>query len=146
MGRRLPFWEPPLKSDLFDKEMVDSMDAEMVLERLRLLTEDPREELLRQLSADAAKALEAKLRCTGEEAAKNEASLVTAAAAEAAYRLALLDGAFSPESVTAGDVRTDYGSKNAENAKAYRDACFAALGGLGLVEDDGFRFRGVRTW
>ena len=128
------------------KEMVDSMDAEKVLERLRLLTEDTREELMKQLSGDAAKALGARLRCTEEEAAENEASLVTAAAADAAYRLTLLDGAFSPESVTAGDVRADYGSKNTENAKAYRDACFSALSGLGLVEDDSFRFRGVRTW
>lgn len=122
------------------------MDAEKVLERLRLLTEDPREELLRQLSEDAAEALGTKLICTEEEAAENEASLTAAAAADAAYRLALLDGAFSPESVTAGDVRADYGSKNTENAKAYRDACFSALSGLGLAGDDGFRFRGVRTW
>lgn len=119
------------------------MDADKVFRRLLLFTQDPREELLLQLSADAAAALSERIAADAKAVAAREEALVTAAAADAAYRLALLDGALSPDSVTAGDVKAEYAG-NVRQAEAYRGACFAAVSGL--LRDDGFDFKEVRTW
>ncbi len=115
------------------------MDAEKILARVLLLTDDPREALLKQLSEDAAEALQKRLK-PGAVPEEHEAALLSAAAADAVYRLALLDASLSPKSLSAGDVRADYG-ENAARAKELRDACFRAASDVLL--DGETVFRGV---
>ena len=83
------------------------MDRDAVLARLMLLTEDDRTALLETLAGDAARMVEARLRCTEAEAAANAEALTAAAAAYAAYQLALVDASCAPDSLTAGDVRAE---------------------------------------
>ena len=84
------------------------MDRDAVLARLMLLTEDDRTSRLETLAGDAARMVEARLRCTEAEAAANAEALTAAAAAYAAYQLALVDASCAPDSLTAGDVRAEY--------------------------------------
>ena len=51
------------------------MDRDAVLARLMLLTEDDRTSLLETLAGDAARMVEARLRCTEAEAAANAEAL-----------------------------------------------------------------------
>ena len=81
------------------------MEIRNVLERLKLLTNDDREDLLLMLSGDAVQRLKARLCCTVEEENAHEEALCAAAAAQAAYQFWLLEEAASPKSLTAGEVR-----------------------------------------
>ena len=63
------------------------MEIRNVLERLKLLTNDDREDLLLMLSGDAVQRLKARLCCTVEEENAHEEALCAAAAAQAAYQL-----------------------------------------------------------
>ena len=117
------------------------MDREKILARLTLLTGDPRETLLGQLAGDAAGEIERRLK-PGVSAADHEGVLVAAAAAEAAYRLALLDAALAPDTLSAGDVRAEYG-ETVRHAAEFRDACFASA--AELFSDRSFVFREVRA-
>lgn len=60
------------------------MEIRNVLERLKLLTNDDREDLLLMLSGDAVQRLKARLCCTVEEENAHEEALCAAAAAQAA--------------------------------------------------------------
>ena len=80
------------------------MEIRNVLERLKLLTNDDREDLLLMLSGDAVQWLKARLCCTEEEENAQEEALCAAAAAQAAYQFWLLEEAASPKSLTAGEV------------------------------------------
>ena len=82
------------------------MEIRNVLERLKLLTNDDRENLLLMLSGDAVQRLKARLCCTEEEENAHEEALCAAAAAQAAYQFWLLEEAASPKSLTAGEVRS----------------------------------------
>ncbi len=115
------------------------MDSEKILARVLLLTDDPRGALLKRLSEDAAEALEKRLK-PGVVPGEHEAALLGAAAADAVYRLALLDASLSPEKLTAGDVRAEYGA-NVQRAKELRDAYFRAASDVLL--DGETVFRGV---
>ena len=79
------------------------MEIRNVLERLKLLTNDDREDLLLMLSGDAVQRLKARLCCTVEEENAHEEALCAAAAAQAAYQFWLLEEAASPKSLTAGE-------------------------------------------
>lgn len=57
------------------------MEIRNVLERLKLLTNDDREDLLLMLSGDAVQRLKARLCCTKEEENAHEEALCAAAAA-----------------------------------------------------------------
>ena len=104
------------------------MDRDAVLARLMLLTEDDRTALLETLAGDAARMVEARLRCTEAEAAANAEALTAAAAAYAAYQLALVDASCAPDSLTAGDVRAEY-KNNCARALDYYKTCAAAVAG-----------------
>ena len=104
------------------------MEIRNVLERLKLLTNDDREDLLLMLSGDAVQRLKARLCCTVECAA---------AAAQAAYQFWLLEEAASPKSLTAGDVRAEF-DKGSERALAYAKQCERAVSGL--LRDEDFYF------
>ena len=84
------------------------MEIRNVLERLKLLTNDDREDLLLMLSGDAVQRLKARLCCTVEEENAHEEALCAAAAAQAAYQFWLLEEAASPKSLTAGEVRAEF--------------------------------------
>ena len=84
------------------------MEIRNVLERLKLLTNDDREDLLLMLSGDAAQRLKARLCCTEAEENAHEEALCAAAAAQAAYQFWLLEEAASPKSLTAGEVRAEF--------------------------------------
>ena len=71
------------------------MEIRNVLERLKLLTNDDREDLLLMLSGDAVQRLKARLCCTVEEENAHEEALCAAAAAQAAYQFWLLEEAAS---------------------------------------------------
>lgn len=86
------------------------MEIRNVLERLKLLTNDDREDLLLMLSGDAA---------------------------QAAYQFWLLEEAASPKSLTAGDVRAEF-DKGSERALAYAKQCERAVSGL--LRDEDFYF------
>ena len=58
------------------------MEIRNVLERLKLLTNDDREDLLLMLSGDAVQRLKARLCCTVEEENAHEEALCAAAAAQ----------------------------------------------------------------
>lgn len=119
------------------------MDRDAVLARLMLLTEDDRTALLETLAGDAARMVEARLRCTEAAAAANAEALTAAAAAYAAYQLALVDASCAPDSLTAGDVRAEY-KNNCARALDYYKTCAAAV--AGLLDDADFYFGGVRAW
>lgn len=119
------------------------MDRDAVLARLMLLTEDDRTSLLETLAGDAMRMVEARLRCTEAEAAANAEALTAAAAAYAAYQLALVDASCAPDSLTAGDVRAEY-KNNCARALDYYKTCAAAV--AGLLDDADFYFGGVRAW
>ena len=107
------------------------MEIRNVLERLKLLTNDDREDLLLMLSGDAVQRLKARLCCTVEEA------LCAAAAAQAAYQFWLLEEAASPKSLTAGEVRAEF-DKGSERALAYAKQCERAVSGV--LRDEDFYF------
>ena len=67
------------------------MDRDAVLARLMLLTEDDRTSLLETLAGDAARMVEARLRCTEAEAAANAEALTAAAAAGCGAEISLAD-------------------------------------------------------
>ena len=69
------------------------MEIRNVLERLKLLTNDDRENLLLMLSGDAVQRLKTRLCCTEEEENAHEEALCAAAAAQAAYQFWLLEEA-----------------------------------------------------
>ena len=96
------------------------MEIRNVLERLKLLTNDDREDLLLMLSGDAVQRLKARLCCTVEEENAHEEALCAAAAAQAAYQFWLLEEAASPKSLTAGEVRAEFdkGSERAQQMTA----------------------------
>ena len=96
------------------------MEIRNVLERLKLLTNDDREDLLLMLSSDA-----------------HEEALCAAAAAQAAYQFWLLEEAASPKSLTAGEVRAEF-DKGSERALAYAKQCERAVSGL--LRDEDFYF------
>ena len=100
------------------------MEIRNVLERLKLLTNDDREDLLLMLSGDAVQRLKARLCCTEEEENAHEEALCAAAAAQAAYQFWLLEEAASPKSLTAGE--------------AYAKQCERAVSGL--LRDEDFYF------
>ena len=81
------------------------MEIRNVLERLKLLTNDDREDLLLMLSGDAVQRLKARLCCTVEEENAHEEALCAAAAAQAAYQFLAFGGSSIAESLTAGEVR-----------------------------------------
>lgn len=118
------------------------MKLETVLNRLRLLTEDSREELLLLLASDAVGVLSERVIGTAEEITEKEDALCATAAAYAAYQLALLDEAQSPDSVTAGDVRAEYKTGSIK-ARVYYEQCLRGLSGF--LRDDAFYFGGVRA-
>ncbi|MGN0478862.1 MAG: hypothetical protein ACI4GO_05480 [Hominenteromicrobium sp.] len=118
------------------------MKLETVQNRLRLLTDDDRAELLTLLASDAVRMLSERVAGTAEELAEKEDALCAAAAAYAAYQLALLDEAQSPDSVTAGEVRAEF-KTGSEKAQAYYRQCMRELSGI--LRDDAFYFGGVRT-
>ena len=108
------------------------MEIRNVLERLKLLTNDDREDLLLMLSGDAVQRLKARLCCTKEEENAHEEALCAAAAAQAAYQFWLLEEAASPKSLSAGESLWDYAyftgvsiDRLAENNRHI--ACIAAL-------------------
>ena len=120
------------------------MEIRNVLERLKLLTNDDREDLLLMLSGDAVQRLKARLCCTVEEENAHEEALCAAAAAQAAYQFWLLEEAVSPKSltaglydVTAGEVRAEF-DKGSERALAYAKQCERAVSGL--LRDEDFYF------
>ena len=84
------------------------MEIRNVLERLKLLTNDDREDLLLMLSGDAVQRLKARLCCTEAEENAHKDALCAAAAAQAAYQFWLLEEAASPKSLTAGEVRAEF--------------------------------------
>ena len=102
------------------------MEIRNVLERLKLLTNDDREDLLLMLSGDAVQRLKARLCCTVEEENAHEEALCAAAAAQA-----------SPKSLTAGEVRAEF-DKGSERALAYAKQCERAVSGL--LRDEDFYF------
>ena len=116
------------------------MKLETVLNRLRLLTDDNREELLLLLASDAVQMLSMRIDPAAEVSDEREGALCAAAAAWAAYQLALLDEAMSPDSVTAGDVRAEF-KNGSEKARAYYEQCLRGLSDL--LRDDAFYFGGV---
>ena len=93
------------------------MEIRNVLERLKLLTNDEREDLLLMLSGDAVQRLKARLCCT--------------------YQFWLLEEAASPKSLTAGEVRAEF-DKGSERALAYAKQCERAVSGL--LRDEDFYF------
>ena len=132
------------------------MEIRNVLERLKLLTNDDREDLLLMLSGDAVQRLKARLCCTVEEENAHEEALcaapaaqqtvtlydavlqgLKAAAAQAAYQFWLLEEAASPKSLTAGEVRAEF-DKGSERALAYAKQCERAVSGL--LRDEDFYF------
>ncbi len=117
------------------------MNTEEILARVELLTEDDRTSLLQMLSADAARVLQAEITCKEAEQAPYAAALCAAAAAYAAYQLALIDEATSPADITAGNVRASF-SKGSERAFAYYQACRRAA--APVLKDETFYFGGVR--
>ena len=110
------------------------MEIRNVLERLKLLTNDDREDLLLMLSGDAVQRLKARL---VEEENAHEEALCAAAAAQAAYQFWLLEEAASPKSLTAGEVRAEF-DKGSERALAYAKQCERAVSGL--LRDEDFYF------
>ena len=104
------------------------MEIRNVLERLKLLTNDDREDLLLMLSGDAVQRLKARLCCTVEEENVHE---------EALYQFWLLEEAASPKSLTAGDVRAEF-DKGSERALAYARQCERAVSGV--LRDEDFYF------
>ena len=112
------------------------MEIRNVLERLKLLTNDDREDLLLMLSGDAVQRLKARLCCTVEEENAHEEALCAAAAAQA-YQFWLLEEAASPKSLTAGEVRAEF-DKGSERALAYAKQCERAVSGL--LRDEDFYF------
>lgn len=118
------------------------MRMQTVLDRLKLLTEDDREELLYLLCGDAVRMLEGRLNCEASALAEREDALCAAAAAYAAYQLALIDEAQTPDSVTAGDVRADF-KNGSERALAYYRQCRRAV--ADILRDDDFYFGGVNV-
>ncbi len=119
------------------------MDRDAVLARLMLLTEDDRTSLLETLAGDAARMVEARLRCTEAEAAANAEALTAAAAAQAGGQHAGGAAAGAPAPLTAGDVRAEY-KNNCARALDYYKTCAAAV--AGLLDDADFYFGGVRAW
>ena len=117
------------------------MDLEQVMARVRLMTEDDREALLMTLCTDAIRMLESRLTCTAEERAAYEPALCAAAAALAVYQLVLLEEASAPDSVTAGDVRAEYGN-GSTRALEYCRQCMKQVSPI--LRDDAFYFGGVR--
>lgn len=117
------------------------MKLEAVLDRLCILTQDDREELLLLLSMDAVRMLEGRLSCDETEKEAHEDALCAAAAAYAAYQLALVDESSSPDSVTAGEVRAEFKTGSAR-ARAYYEQCLRGLSGI--LRDEAFYFGGVR--
>ena len=120
------------------------MEIRNVLERLKLLTNDDREDLLLMLSGDAVQRLKARLCCTVEEENAHEEALCAAAAAQAAYQFWLLEEAASPKSLTAGEVlrllsevRAEF-DKGSERALAYAKQCERAVSGV--LRDEDFYF------
>ena len=95
------------------------MEIRNVLERLKLLTNDDREDLLLMLSGDAVQRLKARLCCTVEEENAHE------------------EEAASPKSLTAGEVRAEF-DKGSERALAYAKQCERAVSGL--LRDEDFYF------
>lgn len=93
------------------------MEIRNVLERLKLLTNDDREDLLLMLSGDAVQRLKARLCCTVEEENAHEEALCAAAAAQAAYQFWLLEEAASPKSLTAGEVRAEFDKGSERGAR-----------------------------
>lgn len=117
------------------------MDKDAVFTRLSLLTEDDRTALLETLAADAVRMVEQRMTCTQEEAQQHADALTAAAAAFAAYQLALIDAAGSPDSLTTGSVRAEY-TTNCMRALEYYKQCAAAVSGL--LSDESFCFCGVQ--
>ena len=120
------------------------MEIRNVLERLKLLTNDDREDLLLMLSGDAVQRLKARLCCTVEEENAHEEALCAAAAAQAAYQFWLLEEAASPKSLTAAEVlrllsevRAEF-DKGSERALAYAKQCERAVSGV--LRDEDFYF------
>ena len=113
------------------------MEIRNVLERLKLLTNDDREDLLLMLSGDAVQRLKARLCCTEAEENAHEEALCEADAAQAAYQFWLLEEAASPRSLTAGEVRAEF-DKGSERALAYAKQCERAVSGL--LRDEDFYF------
>lgn len=116
------------------------MDMQKILERVKLITGDDREELLTALCTDAVRETESRLCCTEEEKLEKEDALCAAAAALAAYRLVLLDASQSPDSLTAGGMRAQY-RYNCTQAQAYLRETMRAVSAL--MQDDSFFFGGV---
>ena len=123
------------------------MEIRNVLERLKLLTNDDREDLLLMLSGDAVQRLKARLCCTEEEENAHEEALCAAAAAQAAYQFWLLEeaggvlcedcGVGGRVRLTAGEVRAEF-DKGSERALAYAKQCERAVSGL--LRDEDFYF------
>ena len=113
------------------------MEIRNVLERLKLLTNDDREDLLLMLSGDAVQRLKARLCCTVEEENAHEEALCAAAAAQAAYHTPPRHEAAAPKTLTAPEARAD-ADKGSESALAYAQQCERAVSGL--LRDEDFYF------
>mgnify|MGYP001052112908 CR=1 FL=1 len=137
------------------------MEIRNVLERLKLLTNDDREDLLLMLSGDAVQRLKARLCCTVEEENAHEEALCAAAAAQAAYQFWLLEEGLADDDhaayfgeeaggvlckdcgvggrvrLTAGEVRAEF-DKGSERALAYAKQCERAVSGV--LRDEDFYF------
>lgn len=99
------------------------MEIRNVLERLKLLTNDDREDLLLMLSGDAVQRLKARLCCTVEEENAHEEALCAAAAAQAAYQFWLLEEAGIAEKPDGGRCAQRNLTKAAKGALAYAKQC-----------------------
>ena len=119
------------------------MDLKKVLARVKVITGDERDALLLTLCGDAVRELQRRVKCDEETCKKYEDDLCAAAAARAVYQLVLLDGAQSPDSMTAGDVRAEY-RYNRQQAELYLQQCMRAA--APLLRDDGFWFGGTDPW
>ena len=114
------------------------MEIRNVLERLKLLTNDDREDLLLMLSGDAVQRLKARLCCTEEEENAHKEALCAAAAAQAAYQLPSANLQTDLRlTLTAGEVRAEF-DKGSERALAYAKQCERAVSGL--LRDEDFYF------
>ena len=112
------------------------MEIRNVLERLKLLTNDDREDLLLMLSSDAVQRLKARLCCTEEEENAHEEALC-AAAAELPAGSATGEDRLAMCRLTAGEVRAEF-DKGSERALAYTKQCERAVSGL--LHDEDFYF------
>ena len=113
------------------------MEIRNVVERLMVLSNDDREDLLLMLRGEAVQRLKARLCCTEEEENAHEEALCAAAAAQAAYQFWRVVQEASPKSLTAGEVRAEF-DKGSERALAYAKQCERAVSGL--LRDEGFYF------